>query len=150
VADELRVLVDSSVWISALINEFGFPGRVLAAAADGHYVPVYSQAALDDLRRGARKPRLRERYGLTEERVERFIALLIERGVEVHPTGHLRLCRDPTDDIMLETALLGSAQYVVSRDDDMKWDPELITRMREQGVEVLSVTRFLRLLESPA
>lgn len=47
---------------------------------------------------------------------------------------------------LLEAAILGGAQYFVSRDDDIKGDQELIARLREHGVEVLSVARFLSLL----
>jgi predicted nucleic acid-binding protein len=58
------------------------------------------------------------------------------------------LSRDPDDDILLETALVGGAQYFVSRDDDVKRDQELLARLRERGVEVLSVAQFLDLLAS--
>ena len=57
--------------------------------------------------------------------------------------GELHLCRDPEDDFLLETALLGGADCMVSRDDDLKRDLDLIDYLRTSGVEVLSVAQFL-------
>jgi uncharacterized protein len=65
----------------------------------------------------------------------------------VRPSGELRLCRDPDDDVVLETAILGEAQFVVSRDDDIKRDLDLMTHLRANGVEVVSVAQFLALLD---
>ena len=56
--------------------------------------------------------------------------------------GKLRLCRDPRDDAVLETALVGGAEYIVSRDDDVKRDEELIKEMERHDVAVLSVAMF--------
>ena len=38
----------------------------------------------------------------------------------VVPTGAVRECRDPDDDLILETALLGQAQFAVTRNDESK------------------------------
>ncbi len=63
--------------------------------------------------------------------------------------GSFVLCRDPKDDILLETAILGEADYVVSRDDDIKRDLDLIAHLRKHSIEVVPVTQFLdRLAES--
>ena len=46
----------------------------------------------------------------------------------------------------METALLGKADYLVSRDDDLKRDLELMRKMHEHGVTVVSVSGFLKVL----
>jgi predicted nucleic acid-binding protein len=66
----------------------------------------------------------------------------------VIPTGAVHECRDPDDDLVLETALLGHAQYLVTRDDDIKRDLELIERLQAYGVTVLSVQQFLVKLDA--
>lgn len=47
---------------------------------------------------------------------------------------------------MLETAILGRAHYIVSRDDDIKGDLNLIAHLHEHDIEVMSVAQFLALL----
>jgi len=57
------------------------------------------------------------------------------------------MCRDPRDGIVLETALTGGASCLVSRDDDIKRDEDLVLAMKLNGVSVLSVSTFLARLE---
>jgi len=64
----------------------------------------------------------------------------------VAPTGKLRLCRDVTDDVVLETALLGRAKYLVSRDADLIRDLALIRIFRERGIQIATVGQILQLM----
>jgi len=50
------------------------------------------------------------------------------------------------DDIILETAIQGGATYVVSRDEDVTRDLDLLDHLRERGIETITVQRFLVLL----
>lgn len=140
-------LVDTNVWISALINPHGYPARLKDAWLDGKFQIVVSVALLDELTDVLSRPRIRNKYRLQTEDVGEFLRLIAEKSITVTTTGTLRLCRDPDDDLMLETALNGNATFAVSRDDDLKRDQELILRMLDQGIEVLSVQRFLDRLE---
>jgi len=140
-------LVDTNVWISALINPHGYPARLKNAWLDGKFQIVVSVALLDELTDVLSRPRIRNKYRLKTEEIGEFLRLIAEKSITVTTTGTLRLCRDPDDDLMLETALNGNAIFAVSRDDDLKRDQELISRMLEQGIEVLSVQRFLDRLE---
>ncbi|MBI4494992.1 MAG: putative toxin-antitoxin system toxin component, PIN family [Chloroflexi bacterium] len=142
-----RALIDTNVWISAIINLQGAPAQVLDALWERRFVPVISQGLLDEIREVFGRPRIRRRAQYSEADLALAIQRLEEQAVKVYPTGQLHLCRDSRDDFLLETALLGQAQFAVSRDDDLKRDLDLIARLREQGVEVLSVAQFLRELE---
>ena len=143
-----RVLVDTNVWISAFINVAGAPARVLDAFLADRFVPVVSDALLDEIREVLQRPRIRRRWQVSGDDVATALELLKDRAIQAIPTGSLHLCRDPDDDILLETAVVGGARYFVSRDDDIKRDQELMAQLRERGIEVLSVARFLILLET--
>lgn len=123
----MRVLVDTNVWISALINKLGFPARVLQALKEERFEPILSQVLIEELREVLSRPRLRK-Y-VEEQDIEELVTLLRDRAIWVEPPGELHLCRDPEDDLALETALLGGAKYMVKRDDDLKRDLELLKRM---------------------
>lgn len=140
-------LVDTNVWISALINPRGHPARLKDAWLDNKFQIVVSVALLDELADVLSRPRIRDRYHLKTEDIGDFLRLIAEKSITVTTTGSLNLCRDPDDDLMLETALNGNATFAVSRDDDLKRDQDLISRMLGQGIEVLSVQRFLDRLE---
>lgn len=145
-----RAFVDTNVWISALINAAGAPARMLDAVLEERFVLVVSQALFDEIREVLARPRVRQRCRFSDDDLSAIFALLRDRAIEVSPAGELQMCRDPDDDILLETAILGGAQYAISRDDDLKRDLDLTERLREHGVEVLSVAQFLRVLATRA
>ncbi len=89
------------------------------------------------------RPRLARRYQIDPADVEELVDLLRMRAVLVFPPGHLRLCRDPDDDVVIETAVIGGADVVVTRDDDLKGAPEVISFLAEFGIPVRSVRQFL-------
>jgi putative PIN family toxin of toxin-antitoxin system len=141
-----RAFIDTNIWISAFINPAGAPAKVFEALYQDRFVPVVSQALLVEIESVARRPRIRQRIQLSDEALENARHDLSYRAIHVIPTGELRLCRDQRDDILLETALRGEAQYAVSRDDDIKRDLDLMAHLRANGVEVVSVAQFLELL----
>jgi putative PIN family toxin of toxin-antitoxin system len=141
-----RVVVDTNVWVSALLNPQGLPAQLFEALKRKRFTPILSSPLVGELKEVLARPRLRK-YGIGDEDVEELITLLNDRAIWVEPTGKLRLCRDPDDDLVLETALLGRAEQMVTRDDDIKRDLDLIKHMRAQEVIVLSISQFLELLE---
>lgn len=136
------ILVDTNVWVSAFINPHGYPARLKQAWIDGQFQAAVSTALLDELTDVLMRPRIAHKYGITSEEVTEFLRLLAAHGVAVSPTGDLHECRDPDDDLILETAILAGAKYAVSRDDDIKRDLELIEHLQARGVTVLSVQQF--------
>ena len=62
-------------------------------------------------------------------------------------TGGVRLCRDPNDDMVLEPALRGRADTLITRDDDLKGEADLVELLAAAGIAVLAVRRFLALLD---
>lgn len=139
-------VVDTNVWISAFLNPEGFPARLIRAGRAGNFLIVSSLPLLQELQEVLLRPRIMKIRQSTEMDVEAFTASIgaIVRLVSV--SGELRLCRDPDDDLILETAIQGQATYVVSRDEDMTRDLELIHHLRQQGIETITVQRFADLL----
>ena len=93
-----------------------------------------------------RRPRIAARYGITEADSADLLTLLRDRAALAPVAGEVRLCRDPHDDVLIETALSGRAQVCVSRDDDLKGDSELVRELAARGIGVLTVRRFLAAL----
>jgi putative PIN family toxin of toxin-antitoxin system len=141
-----RVLLDTNIWISAFINPTGPPAQVLEQYTDGQYQIVVSQPLLGEIAAVLSRPRVRRAVRVSDERIARWFTRLHSEAAFVAVEGNLRLCRDPKDDIILETAILGEASHLVSRDDDIKRDLNLIAHLHEHNIEVVTVTQFLKLL----
>lgn len=142
------VLVDTNVWVSAFINPAGSPAKLHRAWLDHRFHVVVSLPLLDELSDVLTRPRITRKYPIHSVDVEEFLQLLMRRSQVVIPTGTIHECRDRDDDLILETAILGHAQFAVYRDDDIKRDLDLIEHLRAHGIIVLSVQQFLAKLDA--
>jgi uncharacterized protein len=143
----VRVAVDNSVWISAAVNPRGHPARIKEALAAGRFDLVISEPMLGELADVLARRRIARRTGLTTGEQVEFVEGLRELADVVTLTGDVRLCRDPNDDMVIETALKGKADVLVSRDEDLTRTPELAEVLAQVGVRILTVARFLAELE---
>jgi putative PIN family toxin of toxin-antitoxin system len=143
----LRLVVDTNVWISALLNPNGLPARIKWALQEGLFILVMSEPLFTELEEVLERPRFSRRYGITPIIVSELVQLLRERSEVVPVTGTLHLCRDPDDDVVIETALVGHANALVTRDDDLK-SSEISAVLAARGVAALTVRRLVEVLEA--
>jgi uncharacterized protein len=136
---EVRYVFDTNVIISALLFENGKPAQALRyALANGEV--LLSLDLLEELNEVLGRERF-NRYLTSEER-EEFLEALIERAVLVEITENVQECRDPKDDKVLEVALNGEAQYIISGDRD------LLVLHPFRNVLVITADEFLKTIES--
>jgi predicted nucleic acid-binding protein len=64
----------------------------------------------------------------------------------VEPAGRLALCRDPKDDYLIEMALLGRATHIVSEDDDLHDDPDVVAFLDQRDIRLVRLGEFLAAL----
>ncbi len=140
-------VVDTNVWVSAFLNPYGYPARLAAAGKDRQFEVVVSQPLLDELLAVLSRPRIMKVRQTTVGDAETFVQMVSAVARLVDVSGSLGICRDPDDDVLLETAVVGGATYVVSRDEDVTRDLELVRQFEERGVQLLTVSRFLSLLQ---
>jgi putative PIN family toxin of toxin-antitoxin system len=162
----MLVVVDTNVWVSALLNPRGFPARLLRAFLEGQFTPVVSRELLQELADVLSRPRLWRsftrrlsrldtRLALSVLRIYQWVAALLlhtlsQAGHWVVLQGNTEGCRDLRDNMFLEAAVRGNAHYLVSRDGDLKRDLELVAQMASRGIEVVSVQQFLDILSGSA
>ncbi|MGZ8530080.1 MAG: putative toxin-antitoxin system toxin component, PIN family [Candidatus Binatia bacterium] len=143
---QLVALLDSNVWVSAFVKPSGPPGHVVAAWRRDKFSAVTSSSQLIEIAEVLMRPRLMRRFKYTPGEAETLVRLIAARATVVETVGALQICRDPDDDEILEAAIQGKAQYLVTRDDDLKRDLDLIKMARGNRVRVVSVRQFLRRL----
>ena len=144
----MRVGVDTNVWVSGVLNPGGGPAEVRRALERGDFTLVTSRPMLEELAEVLARPRIADKYGITAEDIADLVALLVEKADVVEVSGSVRLCRDPDDDMVLETALNGKAEVLISRDEDLSRALDLVAVLEERGIRVLTVRHFLAELES--
>ena len=146
----LVALLDSNVWVSAFLKPSGPPGQVVDAWRRDQFTVVTSLSQLAEIADVLVRPRLLRRYKYPRLDAEIYVRLIAARANVAQTSGTLKICRDPDDDAILEAAIHGKSQYLVTRDDDLKRDLDLIKMARRNRVRVVSVRQFLRRLSSGA
>lgn len=137
--NEVRYVFDTNVLISALLFENSKPAQALRyALANGEL--LLSLDLLEELNEVLGRERF-NRYLTTEER-EEFLEALIEQAVLVEINENVQECRDPKDNKVLELALNGIAQYIISGDRD------LLVLHPFRDVLVITADEFLETIES--
>jgi hypothetical protein len=115
-ASELRVVIDTSVVVSAVLLARSVPRRALDRVLERGKLLI-SAATVKELNEVVRRPCF-DPYVREDQRQE-FLARLI-REAEVVEVGDVVLdCRDPRDNKFLELALSGRATCIISGDRDL-------------------------------
>lgn len=109
-----RFLIDTNVFLSALLFG-GNPRKVVESILlDGHVI-IISEEIYTEMRKVLTKkfPKYIDEY-------KAFEALLRINTISV-PLGtiSINVCRDPKDNMILETAVLGNCEYIITGDTDL-------------------------------
>jgi len=141
----IRAVIDLNVIISAVISPTGTPSLVWNAwAVSEQFDLIVSEGMLLELAGKLNSPRLAGRYGIRPDDALAINALLwaVATMVPVHVADVAVVTGDPEDDLVLTTARLGSADYLVTG------DRRLLARARHEDVEIISPRDFLGVLVS--
>ena len=112
-----RVVLDTNVLISAVLRPGSQPPGVLDAVRRANSILLFSAESYEELRSRVLRPKF-DKYVGREGRFV-FLAQLVAVSEWVSIAGAKLGCRDPDDDKILETALMGEADCVVSGDRDL-------------------------------
>jgi len=143
---DIKAVIDTNIWVSALLNPFGFPAALRKSFEEGAFQTIISEPMLAELAEVLSRPRIRNKYGLSASDIEELLILLEERSEHVIVTGDVSVCRDRDDNLVIETAVKGSAQYLVTRDDDIKFDAKVASFLLQYGISVKSLAQFLSII----
>ncbi len=95
----------------------GTVGPVVMRLRRGDYTALYAPSLLAELVDVLNRPRIRRKYGLSDEDIKTVLSLILLRGKAVTPTRTITACRDPKDNKFLEVAVAGQADAIVSGDE---------------------------------
>ena len=136
-APSTRIVIDTNVLISRLLLPASVPGRAVRTAVDVGQLLV-SQATMMELADVLGRAQF-DPYLSVAERQE-FVRLLGRIAEMVPILRMVRACRDPRDDKVLEVALNGRADVMITGDRNLlALNPFL-------GIAILSPAAYLALM----
>lgn len=111
----LRIVLDTNVLVSAIIRN-GKPRKLLQMGIDGKYAILMSKATLDELSEVIQRPK----FKMTSGDIVRIVSALVETCKNVRVTSNFEVIKnDPDDNVIINTAHDGNADYIVSGDKDI-------------------------------
>lgn len=137
----MRAVIDTSILIRAVLNPRGTVGPILERLRKAVYTLLYSLPLMEEIVDVLSRERFRTKYGIRKQDIEALFMFLILRGEGVVPQERIEACRDPKDDKLLEIAVEGKADALVTGDGD------LLVLHPFRGIPIIGPAEFLRRLD---
>ena len=145
----MRAVVDTSGWVSAMLSRRGSGLSLINAFETAQFDLVTSEPAHEETEEVLKRPAL-VRTGEARVRAVSLLVAIRERGEFVSIPGDLKVCRDPNDDVVIETAIRGKVDALVTLDKDLLEDANVLAVLAAAGVRVLMPGQFLAELRGAA
>ncbi len=130
-----RVVLDTNVLISAALQPNGSPREVVEALRAVRGVLLFSDETFEELQTRLHRAKFDKYVSHNSRSI--FLAQLETVSEWVSIVGAKLGCRDPDDDKLLETALMGEADCIVTGDQDLQVMSPFL------HIPILSPTDFL-------
>jgi len=132
----LRLVIDTNIWISFLIGK-SLTGLSQAIIGD-LVIVLFSDDLFGELIKVLKRPKFKKYF--SETAIEDLVTLLYEKVELIEITHHFEDCRDAKDNFLLDLAVSGHANYLVTGDAD------LLILNPFQGVAIISYQHFQNLI----
>ena len=142
----MRVVLDTNIVISCYLSPYGPPAHIFQYWEQGAFTLVVSEPILTEIERVFSYPRINKRLRLSDKEIAGIVAGLATFGELVTPQQRLHVVKaDPDDDMFIECAVEGKADYLVSG------NTKHLTNLKEyQGIQILTPAQFVLVLEREA
>lgn len=137
----MRVVLDTNIVFSAIASPAGPPGQVVARWFAREFTWVSSGELLSELERVLRSKKARRHPRVDADTVEALLKEFREAVQVVTPSLRLTVLTDDADNRVLEAAIEGAADYIVTG------DRALLELAEYEGVRIVSPREFLALMQ---
>lgn len=130
-----RVVLDSNILISAYVFG-GKPEIILKLAISKKIQCITSPTLISEF-----LDVLRKKFKVTEPDILELQNEIEDLSEIVYPTQTLNIVKDNDDNRVLEAAMEGNCEYIVTGDKD------LLTLKTYKGIKILTAEEFLKIIE---
>ena len=132
----LRVVADTNVLVSAVVAK-GNEYLLLKETKSGHVRFVISLQIIKELKGVLSRPK----FGFSDKQVESVVKHIISISEIIVATSIVNVVKeDPSDNKIIEAAIDGEADYIVSGDKD------LLRLLKFRNIKIIPAAAFLRLI----
>jgi putative PIN family toxin of toxin-antitoxin system len=106
----IRVVFDTNVVVSALLNPAGPPAQAFRLATSGSVQLCVTAGIYMEYEQVLHRPK----FGLKGQTVAETLQSVRDRALWFRPVAPVRACADPDDDMFLECAIAAEAGYLTT------------------------------------
>jgi len=138
----MKIVLDTNVLVSAFISKHGKPAALLDLILTFSEVQlIVSKPILEELESVLRRKEVRERFDYSVSDIKSFVRAVQKVSFKVKIKSSFKVvAEDPKDNLVLNTAYDGKADYVVSGDRHLKGLKEF------KGVKIVNPTQMIDIL----
>jgi uncharacterized protein len=137
----VKVVLDTNIIVSRALSPSGTPAMIVESWLQGAFELLASNAILGEYRQTLALPRIQQRARIDSDAIRKVIDDIAGTASIVEPEQRIvGISSDPDDDIFLECALAGSADYIVSG------DRHLLALEVFQGIPIVTPALFAAIL----
>jgi len=135
----VNIVLDTNALISALGWKKGNPRRIFEKCLFGEYRLVESRNLIEEFTSVMKRPKF---DFISEEEKQEFLIHLLQMCDLVEPKTQIEAIKeDPKDNIVLECAVEGKADFIISG------DPHLLKLKEFKGIKILNPKEFLNIIK---
>ena len=140
---EIRVVIDTNIFMSGIISPHGIPRKILESVRKKNFVFVTSEKINEEIMEVLHRDYIYKEYGLNEEIIDDISALLYEGSELVEGLYEVvkGVPEDFKDDKFLACALEGKADYLVSGDKHLR------NLKYYHDIQIINPQQFIEMLE---
>ena len=143
----VNAVVDTNIWVSGLIATSKTAAKLIDEWKTGKFGVVISEQQIVEIYEVLTRPKFLVKYSITEKEVRVLVTSIKDKAERVTLKGGIELCRDPDDNIIIETAIRGKSKYLITGDRDITDDKRILSFLSQYGVYVISLSKFLNLIK---
>ncbi len=133
---KIRIVADTNIFISGIFWEGNFSSQVIDLWRSGKIELVSSLPIAEEIVRNLRGFKIE----MEEESVKEWEQIILENAILVESSEKLDIVKeDPDDNKVLEAAIAGNVEYVVTQ------DRHLLKLKEYNGIKIMTPEEFLKI-----
>lgn len=136
-SDALRVVIDTNVLVSAIVYG-GIPKQILSLVLDENLVGATTRVLMAEL-----IDVLSKKFHFSPQKLADAESLIQDSFLILQPERTISLLDDDDDNRVLEAAVAGACDYIVTGDKD------LLRLKQYKGIAIVTAAEFLKVIDAP-
>jgi uncharacterized protein len=141
----IRIVVDTNVFVSAIIKPASFPGKIVDLIGEGLVRLVISQDIITEIKQVFLYPKIKRLHRFSPKQINQYLAEISETATITAGNIQINGVKDDSkDNKYLECAVEGRADFIISGDHHL-------TDLKEfEGIKIVSPVTFFELMVDQA